>query len=294
MQGLSSALWRRSEARSCKIAGAQGGLSRLAHDGFVGGVVVGVGLHELGEVAPLGAQALEEEGDGVREAELPAQLLRPAQCPKLLAADRIASVVVRTVGHVLHELALAGFQAHQEQEVSGYIHDALLVPSPYVVGLADHTAVHDRVEGAGGVLHVQEVPGVAAAAVDRKLAAQPELRYELRHDLLIELVRPVHIVPSRDDDWKTERLLEALRQEVRPSLRRRIWVVWPQSRRLNESHPVVEAAFAVHLVGAAVDESADADFSRSLQHRGSALHVVARELSWAALLEGQVYVRLRR
>ena len=88
--------------------------------------------------------------------------------------------------------------------VSSHLDVGQLVTATDVVDLPDLALVKNAVEGSSNVLHVEEVSGVTAVAMEGNGTAAQELVGKLGNHFLRVLVRAVDIISASDDDGQVE------------------------------------------------------------------------------------------
>ena len=129
---------------------------------------------------------------------LPLDRGRPAElAPQLGGVEDVAAVVAGAVGHDrLERLRLA----ERGEDPVGDLHDGGLDAAADVVRLAHPAAGEHGVDGRAVVVHVQPLPAVLGAGIERQRLVVERQRAEVRDQLLGELVGAVVVGAVGDRD----------------------------------------------------------------------------------------------
>mmetsp|Transcript_12975 Transcript_12975/g.28011 ORF Transcript_12975/g.28011 Transcript_12975/m.28011 type:complete len:208 (-) Transcript_12975:838-1461(-) len=155
---------------------------------------------------------------------LPVHLLLPSQLVQLAAVDCVPQVVEPSILDEGDEPLFLVLESQDLDKPLCHLKVANLVVTTNVQDLTGLGLVENDLKGARHVLNVEEVACVAAIAMQSHGPSPQKLVGELRNQLLRELVRTIHVVPTGDDAGQFERPVVRLHQELRPSLRRSIRV----------------------------------------------------------------------
>ena len=159
------------------------------------------GVLDVAEAVAVVAVPLISELDALG----PGDLLLPAQLGEAVAVDVVAQVVEHAVlNEGDHVVLFARLIPREADKILGDLDIFDLVSAAHIVDEPHLALEQDLLEGAGHVLHEQKVALVLAGAVQGHLAAAHQKVDELRYKLLRELMGPVDIVASGDDDRHLE------------------------------------------------------------------------------------------
>ena len=192
------------------------------------------GVLDVAEAVTVVAVPLISELDAVG----PGDLLLPAQLGESVAVDVVAQVVEHAVLHEGdHVVLFARLIPREADKVTGDLDVLDLVCASHVVYESYLALEEDLLESAGHVLHEEEVALVLAGTVQGHLAATHQKVDELGYKLLRELMGPVDVVASGDDDRHLKGAMVGLGQELSPGLGRSVRV-----RRLQHLHiqPIIK------------------------------------------------------
>ncbi len=214
---------------------------------------------------------------------------QPSSRAQLGGVEHVAAVVPGPVGH--DRLERIGLAQGGEDPV-GHLHDRGLDAAADVVRLADPAPREHGVDGRAVVEHVQPLPAVLGAGVERERLVVEGQRAEVRDQLLGELVGAVVVGAVGDGDRQPVRLGVGPHGVVRPRLASVVGRPGPVRRVLGEDLVGVEGQVPVDLARRHVVEARDAGLAGRLEHGLGPEHVGAEEE--ARVQHRQGVVRLGR